>query len=382
MSYLESNMKTVPTGLSKVLYVNWALVVLLTAVASVGFIMLYSNAGGSLTPWAEPQMKRFALGIALMLFIGMVPIYFWRNVAGLGYILSFVLLLVVEFFGDVGMGAQRWIDLGFMRLQPSELMKVTLVMFLAAYYDWLDIKKVSRPIYVAIPVILIMVPTFLVLKQPDLGTSILLVIGGAIVMFAAGVSLWYFGAVAAMVSGLVAAVFASRGTTWQLLKDYQYRRIDTFLDPSSDPLGAGYHISQAKIALGSGGWTGRGFMQGTQSRLNFLPEKHTDFIFTTLAEEFGFLGGFSLLLLYALIIVFCIVSAMRNSDRFGSLVTIGIAATFFLFFAVNMSMVMGLAPVVGVPLPLVSYGGSAMLVLMAAFGIVQSAHVHRPRGRS
>ncbi|WP_417243478.1 rod shape-determining protein RodA [Celeribacter sp.] len=382
MSYLESNMKTVPTGLSKVLYVNWALVVLLTAVASVGFIMLYSNAGGSLTPWAEPQMKRFALGVALMLFIGMVPIYFWRNVAGVGYILSFVLLLIVEFFGDVGMGAQRWIDLGFMRLQPSELMKVTLVMFLAAYYDWLDIKKVSRPFYVAIPVILIMIPTVLVLKQPDLGTSILLVMGGAIVMFAAGVSWWYFGAVAAMVSGLVAAVFTSRGTTWQLLKDYQYRRIDTFLDPSSDPLGAGYHISQAKIALGSGGWTGRGFMQGTQSRLNFLPEKHTDFIFTTLAEEFGFLGGISLLALYGLIIMFCIVSAMRNADRFGSLVTIGIAATFFLFFAVNMSMVMGLAPVVGVPLPLVSYGGSAMLVLMVAFGIVQSAHVHRPRGRS
>ncbi|MEM5469604.1 rod shape-determining protein RodA [Celeribacter marinus] len=381
MSYLETNMKTVPTGLSKILYVNWALVVLLAAVASVGFIMLYSNAGGSLRPWAEPQMKRFALGVALMLFVGMVPIYFWRNVAGVGYILSFVLLLIVEFFGDVGMGAQRWIDLGFMRLQPSELMKVTLVMFIAAYYDWLDIRKVSRPLFVAIPVLLIALPTVLVLKQPDLGTSILLVLGGAIVMFAAGVSWWYFGAVAAMVGGLVTAVFTSRGTTWQLLKDYQYRRIDTFLDPSSDPLGAGYHISQAKIALGSGGWTGRGFMQGTQSRLNFLPEKHTDFIFTTLAEEFGFLGGFSLLMLYALIVVFCIVSAMRNPDRFGALVTIGIAATFFLFFAVNMSMVMGLAPVVGVPLPLVSYGGSAMLVLMIAFGVVQSAHIHRPRGR-
>jgi len=310
-----------------------------------------------------------------------VPIYFWRNVAGVGYILSFVLLLIVEFFGDVGMGAQRWIDLGFMRLQPSELMKVTLVMFIAAYYDWLDIRKVSRPLFVAIPVLLIALPTVLVLKQPDLGTSILLVLGGAIVMFAAGVSWWYFGAVAAMVGGLVTAVFTSRGTTWQLLKDYQYRRIDTFLDPSSDPLGAGYHISQAKIALGSGGWTGRGFMQGTQSRLNFLPEKHTDFIFTTLAEEFGFLGGFSLLMLYALIVVFCIVSAMRNPDRFGALVTIGIATTFFLFFAVNMSMVMGLAPVVGVPLPLVSYGGSAMLVLMIAFGVVQSAHIHRPRGR-
>jgi len=382
MSYLEQNLKTVPTGLSKILYVNWALVILLTAVASVGFIMLYSNAGGSFTPWAEPQMKRFGVGLALMLMIAMVPIWFWRNVAGIGYLLSLILLLVVEFFGDVGMGAQRWIDLGFMRLQPSELMKVTLVMLLAGYYDWLDIKKVSRPLWVAIPVLLILVPTALVLKQPDLGTSLLLVFGGAIIMFAAGVSWWYFGAVAAMAAALVTSVFSSRGTPWQLLKDYQYRRIDTFLDPSSDPLGAGYHITQSKIALGSGGWTGRGFMQGTQSRLNFLPEKHTDFIFTTLAEEFGFLGGFSLLMLYAGVIVFCLISAMNNKDRFGALVTIGIAATFFLFFAVNMSMVMGLAPVVGVPLPMVSYGGSAMLVLMAAFGIVQSAHVHRPRSKS
>lgn len=200
-------------------------------------------------------------------------------------------------------------------------------------------------------------------------------------MFLAGVHWVYFAAVIAAVVGLIATVFNSRGTEWQLLKDYQFRRIDTFLDPSTDPLGAGYHITQSKIALGSGGWTGRGFMQSTQSRLNFLPEKHTDFIFTTLAEEFGFLGGVSLLALYALIIVFCLVSAARNPDRFGALVTVGIAGTFFLFFAVNMSMVMGLAPVVGVPLPLVSYGGSAMLVLMVAFGLVQSAHIHRPRGR-
>jgi rod shape determining protein RodA len=382
MSYLEQNLKTVPTGLSKILYVNWALVVLLTAVASVGFIMLYSNAGGSFSPWAGPQMKRFAVGMILMLLIGMVPLWFWRNVSGLAYIGAFALLLVVEFFGDVGMGAQRWIDLGFMRLQPSELMKVTLIMLLASYYDSLDIKKVSHPLWVAIPVFLILLPTALVMNQPDLGTALLLVFGGAVVMFAAGVSLWYFGAVAAMGGGLIASVFTSRGTPWQLLKDYQYRRIDTFLDPSSDPLGAGYHITQSKIALGSGGWSGRGFMQGTQSRLNFLPEKHTDFIFTTLAEEFGFIGGVSLLLLYAGIIIFCISSAMKNKDRFGALVTIGVAATFFLFFAVNMSMVMGMAPVVGVPLPMVSYGGSAMLVLMVAFGIVQSAHIHRPRRKS
>ena len=381
MSYLEYNVKTVPTGARKILYLNWPLILLLTAVASVGFIMLYSVAGGDVGRWAEPQMQRFGMGLFAMFVVAMIPIWFWRNVAPLAYVFSLLLLLAVEFFGTVGMGAQRWIDLGFMRLQPSEVTKIALVMVLAAYYDWLDPKKVSHPFWVAIPVILILIPTGLVVIQPDLGTSILLVAGGAIVMFVAGVSWWYWGTVIGAGVGLVSAVFTSRGTEWQLLQDYQYRRIDTFLDPSTDPLGAGYHITQSKIALGSGGFSGRGFMQGTQSRLNFLPEKHTDFIFTTLAEEFGFIGAFSLLVLYALVILFCVLSAMANKDRFSSLLIYGIAATFFLYFAVNMSMVMGLAPVVGVPLPLVSYGGSAMLVLMAAFGLVQSAHVHRPRGR-
>jgi rod shape determining protein RodA len=381
MSYLEYQLKTVPTGFRKILYLNWPLVLLLSAVASVGFLMLYSVAGGDLSRWAEPQMKRFALGMAAMFAVAMVPIWFWRNMAALAYIGSLVLLLLVELIGTVGMGAQRWIDLGFMRLQPSEVTKITLVMILAAYYDWLPLDRTSRPLYVLIPVVLILIPTAMVLNQPDLGTAILLVAGGGIVMFLAGVSWWYFSAVIASGGGLVWAVLASKGTEWQLLKDYQYRRIDTFLDPATDPLGAGYHITQSKIALGSGGWTGRGFMQGTQSRLNFLPEKHTDFIFTTLAEEFGFVGGISLLVLYALVILFCVISAIGNRDRFGALVTLGVAATFFLFFAVNMSMVMGLAPVVGVPLPLVSYGGSAMLVLLGAFGLAQSAHVHKPRGR-
>ena len=244
---------------------------------------------------------------------------------------------------------------------------------------WLDIQKTSHPLWVAVPVALILLPTMLVLQQPDLGTAILLLMGGGIVMFVAGVSLWYFAGVIALAVTLVFAVVESRGTDWQLLEDYQYRRIDTFLDPSADPLGSGYNISQAQIALGSGGWTGRGFMQGTQSRLNFLPEKHTDFIFTTLAEEFGFVGAFSLLALYALIVGFCVISALGNRDRFASLMTFGIAGTFFLFFAVNMSMVMGLMPVVGVPLPLVSYGGTAMMILLMAFGLVQSAHIHRPR---
>ncbi|KGM48120.1 rod shape-determining protein RodA [Pseudooceanicola atlanticus] len=379
MSYLEYNVKTVPSGARKVLYLNWPLVLLLTAVASFGFLMLYSVAGGSLSPWAEPQMKRFLIGLAAMFVVAMVPIWLWRNLSVVAYLGSILLLVGVEFFGAVGMGAQRWIDLGFMRLQPSELTKITLVMILAAYYDALPIKRTSRPIWVIIPVLLILLPTFLVLRQPDLGTALLLMIGGGAVMFLAGVHWAYFVAVISAGIATVATVFQSRGTDWQLIKDYQFRRIDTFIDPSNDPLGAGYHITQAKIALGSGGWTGRGFMQGTQSRLNFLPEKHTDFIFTTLAEEFGFIGAFSLLALYALILVFCVSSALANKDRFASLLTLGIATTFFLFFAVNMSMVMGLAPVVGVPLPLVSYGGSAMLVLLTAFGLVQSAHIHRPR---
>ena len=379
MSYLEYTVKTPPAGLRKVLCFNWGLAILLTAVAGIGIVMLYSVAGGSLRPWAEPQMKRFAVGFVLMFAAGMVQIWFWRNMSVLIYLFAMLLLVAVEVIGVEGKGALRWIDIGGMRLQPSEVMKIALVMVLAAYYDWLPMVRVSRPLWVLPPVGMILLPVAMVLRQPDLGTAILLLLGGGIVMFLAGVHWAYFAAVIAAVAALVTTVVQSRGTDWQMLADYQYRRIDTFLDPGSDPLGAGYHITQSKIALGSGGWGGRGFMQGTQSQLNFLPEKHTDFIFTTLAEEFGFVGGISLLSLYTLIIVFCIISGLANRDRFASLMTLGIAATFFLFFAINMAMVMGLVPVVGVPLPLVSYGGTAMLVLMLGFGLVQSAHVHRPR---
>ena len=379
MSFLEYRLKSVPTGLSKVFYINWALILAITAVAAIGWLMLYSIAGGNIDTWARPQMQRFGLGLAILFLVAFVPIWFWRSMSGVAYAVAMVLLLIVEFFGTVGMGAQRWIDLGFIRLQPSELMKVTLVMMLATYYDWLDDKKVSRPLWVLIPVAMIVAPTVLVVLQPNLGTSLMLLIGGAAVMFAAGVSLWYFAGVIGLIGGAVAGIFSTRGTPWQFLHDYQYKRIDTFLDPSADPLGAGYNIIQAKIALGSGGWAGKGFMQGTQSRLNFLPEKHTDFIFTTLGEEFGFIGAFSLLALYALVLVFCLVAAMQNKDRFSQLLIIGVAVNFFLYIAVNLSMVMGMAPVVGVPLPLLSYGGSAMMVLLVGFGLVQSAHVHRPR---
>lgn len=379
MSYLEYQVKHVPAGVRKLLYLSWPLVLLVAAVSGLGFLMLYSVAGGSAEPWAAPQVARFGLGLALMVAIAVVPIWFWRNVSFVAWLVSVGLLVLVELVGEVGMGAQRWIDLGPIRLQPSEVAKVGLVMALAAYYDWLPQRRVSNPIWMLPPLLLIAVPTALVLAQPNLGTALLIVATGGIVMFCAGVHWAYFASVVGGVGGVVWAVMASRGTGWQLLHDYQYRRIDTFLDPSSDPLGAGYNITQAKIALGSGGWTGRGFMQGTQSRLNFLPEKHTDFILNTLAEEFGFLGSFALLVLYGLILAFLLHAALLCRDRYSSLLITGVGTSFFLLFAVNMLMVMGLAPVVGVPLPLVSYGGSAMLVLLAAFGLVQSAHVHRPR---
>ena len=379
MSYLEYNTKRMPAGLAKVLYLNWPLVALLIAVGCYGFVMLYSIAGGSLHPWAEPQMKRFAFGLGIMFVVAFVPLWFWRSIAGLGYVVAVLLLLGVEFFGSVGMGAKRWLEVGPLRLQPSELAKITTVMALAAYYDWLDLKKVSHPIWVVLAAVIALLPALLVLRQPDLGTALLVALGGGVVIFAAGVHWGYFAALIGSGVALVTTVMTSRGTDWQLLKDYQFRRIDAFLDPSLDPLGAGYHINQSMIALGSGGWSGRGFMEGTQARLNFLPEKHTDFIFTTLAEEFGFVGASSLLLLYLMLIGVCLLTALRTTNRFAALMVMGIVGTFFLYFAVNMAMVMGLAPVVGVPLPLVSYGGSAMIVIMVGFGLVQSAHIHRAR---
>jgi len=379
MSYLEYSVRKIPTGFNRLAYINLPIIILLIAIASIGFLMLFSVAGGSIEPWAKVQMIRFSIGFFLMLLIAFIPIWFWRNISGLAYFISIILLLAVEFFGVSGMGAVRWIDLGFMRLQPSEVTKLTVVMFLASYYDWLPRNKVSNIFWVILPLLIIILPVLMVLRQPDLGTALLILVGGLTVMFIAGVGWIYF-----LISGLgvftfVFSIFHFRGTEFQILKDYQYRRIDTFLDPANDPLGAGYHITQSKIALGSGGFSGRGFMQGTQSRLNFLPEKHTDFIFTTLAEEFGFIGGLSLLGLYFLMIIFCGIVAFGSKDRYSGLVVSGLNMTFFLYFAVNMAMVMGMLPVVGVPLPLVSYGGSAMFVLMIAFGLIQSAAIHKAR---
>ena len=363
----------------KLLFFHWPLAILILATGAFGILMLYSVAGGSMLPWAEPQLIRFIVGFGAMIIIGFIHIDFWRSLTIPAYIGSILLLIAVMFYGE-GAGAQRWIDLKVIRLQPSEIMKVTLIMALALYYSLIPISRKSSPLWLIPPLVLIFLPTFLVFSQPDLGTSLLILISGFAVMFLAGVNIWYFIAGAFAGIGLVSAVFLSRNTSWQFLTDYQMGRIDVYLNPSLDPLGAGYHITQSKIALGSGGLSGRGFMQGTQSQLDFLPEKHTDFIFTTLAEEFGYFGSLGLLIIYALMIIFCLLSAAKNQYNFGALLTSGLAVMFFLYFFINMAMVMGLAPVVGVPLPLISWGGSAMLVLLGAFGLIQSAHVHQPRG--
>ena len=370
-----------PKGVYKILSLNWPVLVLIIAASNFGFLILYSVADGSLGTWAQPQMIRFSAGLVIVFIFSFIPINFWKKISPIIYIISLMFLVLVLYFGTSGGGAKRWLDLKLLTLQPSELMKLALVMILALYYDWLKPERLSQIFWVAIPIVLILAPAGLVIIQPDLGTGLLIGFIGVSIMFLAGVSWWYFVVALSLLPVAISILWISRNTPWQFLTDYQYRRIDTFLEPSLDPLGSGYHITQSKIALGSGGLTGRGFMQGTQSQLNFLPRNHTDFIFTTLAEEFGFLGAIGLLTIYSLIVIFCTVSAIKNKSRFGSLLTAGLTVNFFSYFAVNIAMVMGLAPVVGVPLPLISYGGSAMLVLLAGFGLMQSAHVHRLRDK-
>ncbi len=354
----------------KLIQVNWLLVLLIAVVASVGFISLYSAASGNLDPWASRQMTRFAVGLAVMLIVALIDMRVWAALAYPAYLISLVLLILVEVMGTQTMGAQRWIDLGVFQLQPSELMKISMVLALARYFHNLTYAEVGNPLYLIPPILIVFVPAALVLKQPDLGTALLIVALGGAIFFLAGVRIWKFLVV-------LAAAAAAVPIAWQYLHGYQKQRILTFLDPSQDPLGSGYHILQSQIALGSGGLFGKGYMQGTQAGLNFLPEKQTDFIFTMFAEEFGFVGGLTLIGLYFLVLVYGYVIALRSRSQFGRLVALGITTTFFLYIFINIAMVMGLIPVVGVPLPLVSYGGTALLAIMFGFGLVISVYVHR-----
>lgn len=354
----------------KLLEFNWGFLLLLTVIACIGFAMLYSVADGSFSPWAMKQMIRFAAGAALMIVVALVDLRLWMRVAYPMYAVALGLVAAVDFVGFKGMGAQRWLDLGVIQLQPSEVMKVAILLALARYFHGLALDEVSRIRNLIIPVLLIVVPVGLVVVQPDLGTAILLTISGGAIFFAAGLAWRYF-----IVTGL--AVLGAIPIIWERLHDYQRDRVFTFLDPERDPLGAGYHILQSKIALGSGGLFGKGFMQGSQAHLNFLPEKQTDFIFTMLGEELGFIGGVTLLAFYCVALVFSINVSLQCRNQFGRLLSLGVSVSFFFYVFINTAMVMGLLPVVGVPLPLVSYGGTAMLSLMFAFGLLMSCYIHR-----
>ena len=357
--------------IEKLIEINWGLVLLITIIASAGFAELYSEASGHLWPWAGPQMLRFAVGLGILVVVATVDIRFWMSAAYPFYAISLLLLVVVKVAGHTGLGAERWIQVGPIEIQPSELMKIALVLTLARYLHGLSVEDVSKPRHLGVLLLMIGMPVALVAIQPNLGTTLILAADGASMLFLAGLSWWW---ISPVIGGIAVAIPAA----WRfILHDYQKQRVMTFLNPESDALGAGWNITQAKIAIGSGGLTGKGFLEGTQSRLNFLPEKQTDFIWTSFCEEFGFVGAIALLMLFGVVIGYGVQVAVSSRSQFGRLTAMGLILNFFFYIMINASMVMGLIPVVGIPMPLVSYGGTAMLTVMFGFGILMSCHVHR-----
>jgi rod shape determining protein RodA len=361
-----------PSLIARLKDVPWLLVLLVVGLTAVSCAMLYSAAGGDWEPWAQRQAIFVGIGVALMLSAALMDIRTWFRFAYLVYFLCVMLLLGVEIAGVVGMGAKRWLDLGFVRVQPSEFVKIGVVLVLARYFHGMPQERIGNPLFLLWPAILVMVPAAMVLVQPKLGSAVLIGFTALVMFFVAGVRLWKFMLLGALVAGAVPIA-------WSLLHDYQRRRVLTFLNPESDPLGAGYHIIQSRIALGSGGMWGKGFAQGSQSQLQFLPEKQTDFIFAVLAEEFGLVGSLALLGVYFCILAFLLGIAARTRSQFARLLAIGVAAMFFANVFVNIAMVTGLLPVVGEPLPLMSLGGSAMIATLAALGLAMSAFVGRDR---
>ena len=350
--------------------ISFSYVLMIFLLATIGIVMLYSAANGNWMPWAGPQLLRFGMGVAAMMFMAFLDVRVFLRYAYLFYFGVLGLLVIVEIGGHVGMGAQRWINLGFMKLQPSELMKIALVLALARYFNSRTLQSIETIKGIIIPLLMVMVPVGLVLIQPDLGTALMLLFTAGAMFFVVGVQLWKFAFV--VISGVV-----SLPIVWHFLHNYQKNRVLTFLDPERDPLGSGYHIIQSKIALGSGGIFGKGFLNGTQSHLNFLPEKHTDFIFTMLSEEFGMIGAVFVILLNFLIIAYSFVFALRSASYFGKLMAIGLTTSYFLYVIINIAMVLGLLPVVGVPLPLISYGGTVIISVMTGFGIILAVNTNR-----
>jgi rod shape determining protein RodA len=355
----------------KIKSLPWLFILIVIAIGGIGGGALYSAANANFMPWAKPHLIRFGMSIVIMLAFAFVDIRIWFRVAYPAYALMLALLAGVEVAGKVGaFGAQRWINLGFVQIQPSELMKIALVMALARFFHGCSSEESQRLRTLVAPVAMILAPTAFVLLQPNLGTAIMLMLAGAAMLLVGGARLWLFGVVGA-------AGLAALPVVWRSMHGYQKRRVMTFLDPSVDPLGAGYHITQSRIALGSGGLFGKGFLNGTQSHLNFLPEKQTDFIFPLLAEEWGLWGGVAVLGLFAMLAYYGLGIGLRSRNQFGRMLAIGLSVNLFLYVFINTAMVMGLIPVVGVPLPLISYGGTSMLAVMMGFGMLISVLLHR-----
>lgn len=356
------------------LNLSFIYITIICILASIGCLILYSAAGGNLTPWALNQAIRFGIGFGIMILASLIPPEFYYKIASPFYIFTLILLIIVEVAGHTGMGAQRWINLGFFKLQPSELMKIAIVLELARYFSNTSLEEIKTIKGIILPLIIIAFPVLLIMLQPDLGTSLMILFCAISLFYLSGVQWWKFA-----ISGVTIASLAP--ILWHFLHDYQKNRILTFINPERDPHGAGYHIIQAKIALGSGGAWGKGFLSGTQSHLNFLPEKHTDFIFTMFSEEFGMLGGSIIIILNLILISYGYWFAfnIHNSNHFGKLVILGLNTNYFLYVFINIAMVIGLLPVVGVPLPLISYGGTVIISVMASFGIILSFYVNRYR---
>jgi len=368
--------ETVPRDLpGKMMEINWTLVLLLALLGVAGTGMLYSLGGGSWDPWAWKHSVRLAVGFAGMLVIAVFPPRFWMGMAYPIYLGALMLLLMVDLFGVTINGSQRWVDLGPIRLQPSEIMKVALVLALARFYHDLPTEKVTSPSGLLMPAIMIGAPAALIVGQPDLGTTLLLAGTGACIMFMAGLSWWLILTVSGI--GLLGLIGVSVYGLENILAEYQMDRVRAFTNPDFDPLGINYHPNQAVITLGSGGLTGKGFLEGTQSKLGYLPEMQTDYIFTALGEEFGFVGCLSILAIYGLIMAQAVGIALTCKSTFLRLLTMGLIATFAFYVFINVGMVSRLLPVVGVPLPLISYGGTVALSVLAAFGLILGAHIHR-----
>ena len=337
---------------------------------AIGILTLFSANSGEMNPWASSQLKRFLIFLPIFLIIIFLDLRIIYKFSYLFYIAGLAMLIYVLFSGHAAMGAKRWIDLGFMNLQPSEFMKITLVLALAKYFHNLHIYKIGNVVFLISPILMTLVPMFLIVKQPDLGTSLILLSLSIVIFFIAGVSIWKF--IISAASILIAIPFL-----WTSLKAYQKQRVFTFLNPESDPLGSGYNIIQSKIAIGSGGFTGKGFLSGTQGQLNFLPERETDFIFTIIAEEFGFIGTSFILFLYCYIFTRLIKISLDCKSLFGKYVVIGLCSFLFFHFLINLAMIMGLIPVVGAPLPFVSYGGTILIVSMVTVALALNVGINK-----